>query len=89
MVIEENKIGGYSLIMMDCNMPIMNGYEASEALVNNMKDGLITTIPIIGTSAYSNEEELHRCQEAGMTEVIRKPITFSQLKLKLKEYKII
>lgn len=48
-------------------MPIMNGYEASEQLVELMKKGKIKNIPIIANSAFSEAECWPSCKEAGMT----------------------
>ena len=84
---EEN--GGYSLIFMDCNMPVMDGCEATQILLQKMEAGGIQRAPVIGLSAYSSEEEIERCREAGMVEVIGKPITFENLKEKLRQYGII
>ncbi len=81
--------GGYSLIFMDCNMPVMDGYEATQILVKKMEAGRVPRVPVIGLSAYSSEEEIERCREAGMVEVIGKPISFENLKEKLRQYRII
>lgn len=70
-------------------MPIMNGYEATKKLIQGMEKGTIRSVPIIGTSAYSSEDEILQCRDCGMSEAIRKPITFDILKTKLKEYGII
>ena len=70
-------------------MPVMDGYEATKVLVERIRTGRIRPVPVIGLSAYSSEEEVELCREAGMVEVIGKPISFNKLKEKLRQYGII
>lgn len=61
----------YHLIFMDIQMPLLNGYEATKWLRNEMK----ITVPIIGLSANVYKEEIEQCYEAGMNDYLSKPYT--------------
>jgi len=70
MVLRENiciNCHGYDIIFMDCNMPIMNGFEASKTLNNMMARGKIKNIPIIANSAFNENDCIDKCKEAGMS----------------------
>eukprot|EP01022_Parablepharisma_sp_SALTPOND_P000768 TRINITY_DN105017_c0_g1_i1.p1 TRINITY_DN105017_c0_g1~~TRINITY_DN105017_c0_g1_i1.p1 ORF type:complete len:772 (-),score=39.22 TRINITY_DN105017_c0_g1_i1:63-2378(-) len=58
---------GYDIILMDCNMPIMNGFEAAYRLKELMDEKVIKKAPIIGNSAFNEGDCLPKCNEAGMT----------------------
>ncbi len=64
----------YDLILMDCQMPIMDGFEASRKIRN-----LGGNLPIIAFTASVMEEERLRCIESGMNDVILKPIKAENL----------
>ncbi len=68
----------YDLILMDINMPEMNGYEATIQIRSffpaDKKD-----IPIIALTAYSREEEEKKCYEVGMNNLVTKPFKMHQL----------
>ena len=58
----------YSLILMDCQMPEMDGYEATQIL---RKEGV--EIPITAFTSHAHAEVWERCQKAGMTDYFAKP----------------
>ncbi len=70
-----NKVqpGYYDLILMDCEMPVMDGYEATRRLRNNP---LLAKLPIIAMTAHVMTEDLDKCLAAGMNDRIIKPIEF-------------
>jgi hypothetical protein len=72
----------FSLILMDINMPGMDGYTATRMLRQKYK----TTIPIIGLTANVYKEDINQCIEAGMNDHIGKPYHPEQLYLKIKKY---
>lgn len=87
---ETVKSGEYCAILMDVQMPIMNGYETTKA-IRNSKNPLGKEIPIIAMTANAFAEDVQRCKEAGMDAHIAKPVDFEKLKkvlhnLKVKEY---
>jgi PAS domain S-box-containing protein len=69
--VEQFEIIQPDIIFMDIQMPIMNGYEATEA-IRAIKSG--ENIPIIAITAGTEKEEKEKCIEAGMNDYIPKPI---------------
>jgi len=61
--------GGVDLILMDLNMPVMDGYEAMRIIKAKHP-----SIPIIAQTAYTMNNDRHRCLEAGFNDYIAKPI---------------
>lgn len=80
------KPGEYDAILMDIQMPNMNGYEAAEA-VRNSSNPLGRTIPIIAVTANAFSEDIMHCTEAGMDAHISKPIDIAVLKKTLHNLK--
>ncbi|MCH6257019.1 response regulator [Puniceicoccaceae bacterium K14] len=71
--------GKYDLILMDIMLPVMNGYEATEKILEKGKN----VPPIIGVTAKVFRDDKDLCLECGMLEVINKPIDFTRLKKSL------
>ena len=60
--------------IMDCNMPVMDGWEASKKINKLALDGVIGKAPsIIAHTAYSSEQDMRDCLDAGMIDYIPKP----------------
>jgi CheY-like chemotaxis protein len=53
---------------MDCDMPIMNGYEATQQLCVLMQSGKVQKAPIIALTAFSEGQCLSQCQNSGMSD---------------------
>ncbi|MGD8582319.1 MAG: response regulator [Gammaproteobacteria bacterium] len=64
----------YSLILTDCNMPIMNGYDLTSAIRKENTD-----IPVIALTADAFPEQAQDCITAGMNDRIVKPVSLQQL----------
>ncbi|MTV49783.1 response regulator [Heliobacillus mobilis] len=72
----------YSLILMDIQMPIMDGLEATRNIRKN-EHQYVKNTPIIAVSANRMDEYRDRCFAAGMNDYISKPIEIDELKTKL------
>jgi signal transduction histidine kinase/ActR/RegA family two-component response regulator len=71
----------FDIILMDIQMPVMNGYEATK-VIRNLSNGK-SNIPIIAMTANVMKEEVERCYEAGMDDFIGKPFDTEDLISKL------
>ena len=67
----------YDLLLMDCQMPIMDGYEASKAI--RSASGRNSNIPIVAMTANVQESDMEKSLEAGMNDYISKPISRKKL----------
>ncbi len=71
------------LVIMDCMMPVKDGYQASTELKENPKT---KTIPIVALTANAMEDDQEKCQQAGMDDYLAKPIDFKELFGMMKKY---
>ncbi len=71
--LQEAEPGYYDLVLMDIQMPVMNGYAATEA-IRAMPDPMLAGIPIIAMTANAFEEDKKKCFSVGMNGHIGKPI---------------
>ena len=76
-MIGDSESGRYSAILMDIQMPVMNGYEAAKAI--RSMDGEKSDIPIIALTANTFENDKADALEAGMNAHIAKPIEPAEL----------
>jgi two-component system, sensor histidine kinase and response regulator len=72
--------GAFDLILMDCQMPVMDGFEATAKIRQNSS----WHIPIIALTANAMEGEQQRCLNAGMDDYLSKPVRLEDLINKLK-----
>ncbi len=70
--------GFYDLILMDIQMPVMDGYTATTE-IRNLADKQIATIPIVAMTANAFDEDKRKCMEVGMNGHIGKPIEMDAL----------
>lgn len=64
----------YKLILMDCQMPEMDGYEATRQIRNGAATELYSSIPIIAMTANAMKGDEEKCLSAGMSDYITKPV---------------
>lgn len=74
----------YSLILMDCQMPEMDGYEATRKIRAGQAGDSNKSIPIVAMTANAMEGDLERCLNAGMSDYLSKPIDHDALLAVLK-----
>lgn len=65
------------LILMDCQMPVMDGYEATKSIREGASS--INKIPIIAVTANTTSEDRSKCYEAGMDDFLKKPVNKKEL----------
>ncbi|CAD8106064.1 unnamed protein product [Paramecium primaurelia] len=70
----------FHFILMDCQMPIMDGWTTTKVLMDLIRDKKVPDIPIIGLTAFNSAEDISRCFEVGMRDVLTKPLNINQLK---------
>ncbi len=78
------KTHAFDIILMDCQMPEMDGFEASQQIREFEHSGLLPAIPIVAITANAMEGDRERCMEAGMSDYIAKPVYIEQLEAVLK-----
>ncbi len=76
----------YDIILLDCQMPIMNGYDCCRAIRNREKKGGGFTSLIIAITASAAEDEKEKCMAAGMNDYIPKPLNFDLLLNKIIDF---
>ena len=79
--------GTYDLIFMDIRMPVMNGYQATEAIrkMSDRPDG--SSIPIVAMSANAYIEDIEQSKASGMNDHLRKPIKAIEILSAVESYK--
>jgi len=76
----------YSMVLMDCQMPEMDGYEASRQIRNGKGGERYKDIPIIAMTANAMQGDREKCLQAGMSDYLSKPIEPHQLLNKLQQW---
>ncbi len=74
---------GYDLLFMDCQMPVMDGFEATRAIRKLEEVG---DVPIVAMTANVMKGDRELCIESGMNDYISKPITLESIKLVLERF---
>lgn len=75
--VEEVTTQLYDIVLMDCEMPLMDGYKATEKIRN--LEGNVSQIPIIGLTAHVGDDIRVNCLKAGMNDVLSKPYRVEDL----------
>jgi PAS domain S-box-containing protein len=68
----------YDVVLMDCQMPVMDGYTAAQAIRSAEQTGT-TRLPIVAVTANAMRDDFDRCRAAGMDDFVAKPVTLSAL----------
>ena len=83
---EQSAPGDYDMILMDVQMPVMNGYEATKAIRRSSHE-LAKTIPIIAMTANAFSEDIHHSLAAGMNAHVSKPVEMKVLEKTIRSIK--
>jgi len=68
--LEKIAAADFDVVFMDCQMPIMDGYEATKRI----RQGRLSAVPIIAMTAHAMKGDRERCLAVGMTEYLSKPL---------------
>ncbi|WP_274643116.1 transporter substrate-binding domain-containing protein [Pseudomonas serbica] len=69
----------FDLVIADCNMPVMNGYELAQAIRRDEQDRQQPRCTVLGFTANAQPEEIQRCKQAGMDDCLFKPLSLAAL----------
>ena len=74
---------GYDLVLMDCHMPEMDGYDATRRIIESLGD---KAPPIVAVTANATNEGKKHCQDAGMVDFLSKPVRLAPLQTVLDSF---
>jgi len=69
----------YDLVILDCSMPVMDGFEAAQAIRGDKSGRFDVRIPIIALTGLTEKGDRERCLRAGMDDFVGKPVERGQL----------
>ena len=69
----------FDLILMDCEMPEMDGFSTARQIIQMQQDGRLPEAPIVALTAHAVSDKIRACHEAGMISHIAKPVTLEKL----------
>jgi PAS domain S-box-containing protein len=76
----------YDLVLMDVQMPVMDGLDATRAIRRWERDSAMPRVPVLAVTAGVFEQDRRTCLDAGMDDLLAKPLDLDQLALKLKHW---
>ena len=76
----------FNLVLMDCQMPVMDGFEAASRLRQSEIDRSLKRVPVIAMTANALAGDRQKCLDAGMDDYITKPVDLERLSLVLEKW---
>lgn len=76
----------FDLVLTDCRMPVMDGYAMTRRIREQERDRGGARLPVIALTASAMEGDLQRCREAGMDDLLAKPVALSALRQALLQW---
>jgi CheY-like chemotaxis protein len=76
----------YSVVFMDCQMPRLDGYSATEEVRKWEKSVQRAAVPIVALTAQAMTGDRERCVNAGMNDYLSKPVSLENLRLALSQW---
>jgi CheY-like chemotaxis protein len=73
------KAGKFDVVFMDCQMPVMDGYEATAQIRAHDRMSNQDYTPVVALTAFAQEDDRLKCEEAGMDLYLSKPFSSIQL----------
>jgi len=84
--VEEIQGKVFDLVFMDCQMPNMDGYEATRIIKEHMEKGVVSLCPIIAFTANALKGDREKCFAAGMNDYMTKPVRQEEIKQMLAKW---
>ena len=84
--VEAVRHGGIALVFMDCQMPLMDGFEATRAIRADEAATGRARVPVLAMTANTATDDRDRCQASGMDDFVAKPVLLAELKEKLEQW---
>ncbi len=85
LAVKEIQNNNYDIVLMDCHMPILSGYDAT-VKIRFLNDPFAASVPIIAMTANAMPEDEIRCLQTGMNAYISKPVEIEVFKQKLSQW---
>ncbi|MEN5220146.1 transporter substrate-binding domain-containing protein [Stenotrophomonas sp. TWI602] len=76
----------FDLVLTDCRMPVMDGYAMTRRIREQERDRGSARLPVIALTASAMEDDLQRCREAGMDDLLAKPVALGALRQALVQW---